>query len=78
MFAASTHKAVKAPQSPLERQLINEFLKSKGYKRQDLIELSLEQACALMTEACTYASLKLAEIEARSQFGRKIRFDDLR
>ena len=72
----TTHNAVKAPQSPLERQLINDYLKSKGYTRQDLLTLPLEQARALMTEACTYASLKLAEVEARSQFSKKIHFDE--
>lgn len=76
MFTTSTEKAVKAPQSPLERQLINDYLKSKGYTRQDLLTLPIEQARALMTEACTYASLKLAEVEARSQFSKKIQFDE--
>ena len=78
MLATSTHKAVKAPQSPLERQLINDFLKSKGYTRQGLRELPEEQVRTLMSEACYYASLKLAEIEARSLFGKKIRFDDVK
>jgi len=68
--------AVKAPQSPLERQLINDYLKSKGYPRQVLLTLPIEQARILMTEACTYASLKLAEVEARSQFSKKIHFDE--
>ena len=72
MFEKTTQKAVKAPQSPLERQLINQYLESKGYTRQDLETLPLEEARALMREACTYASLKLAEIEARSQFSQKI------
>jgi len=78
MFMTPTDNAVKAPQSPLERQLINDYLKSKGYTRQDLLTLPLEEARALMTGACTYASLKLAEIEARSQFRKKIHFDELK
>jgi hypothetical protein len=76
MYATPVKNAVKAPQSPLERQLINQYLRSKGFTRQDLLTMPLEQARILMTEACTYASLKLAEVEARSQFSKKIRFDE--
>jgi len=76
MLVTPTDNAIKAPQSPLERQLINDFLASKGYTRQDLLTLPIKQARALMTEACTYASLKLAEVEARSQFSKKIHFDE--
>ena len=76
MYATPLKNAVKAPQSPLERQLINSYLQSKGFTRQDLLTMPLEDARVLMAEACTYASLKLAEVEARSQFGKKIRFDE--
>jgi len=76
MYATSLKNAVKAPQSPLERQLINNYLRSKGFTRQDLLSMPLEQARALMAEACTHASLKLAEVEARSQFGKKIRYEE--
>lgn len=78
MKATLTNYAVKAPQSALERQLINDYLKSKGYTRQDLVALPIGQVRTLMTEACTYASLKLAEIEARSQFCKKIHCDELK
>ncbi len=76
MFDTSLKNAVKAPQSPLEQQLINDYLHSKGYTRQDLLTLPIEQVRQLMTEACTYASLRLAEIEARSQFRRKIHYEE--
>jgi hypothetical protein len=78
MFATPAKDAVKAPQSPLERQLINDYLQSKGYSRQDLVTLPREQARALMCAACTYASLKLAEVEARSQFRKKIQADEFK
>ena len=78
MKATLIKKAVKAPQSPLEQQLINDYLKSKGYTRRDLLNLPIEQVRKLMTEACTYASLKLAEVEARSLFYKKIHFDELK
>ena len=76
MFAYPTSSFRKLPQSELEWQLITDYLKDKGYTRQDLIKLPKEQAQRLMTEACRYASLKLAEIEARSQFRQKIHFGD--
>ncbi len=64
------------PQSALERKLINEYLHSKGYRRQDLENLTKQEAKKLMREACHYAALKLAEIEARSKFRQNIRAPD--
>ncbi|HEX9617556.1 MAG TPA: hypothetical protein VGA03_09060 [Anaerolineales bacterium] len=61
------------PQSALERHLVEDYLLSKGYHKEDLQKLPKEQAKALMREACTYASLKLAELEAKSQFRNEIR-----
>jgi hypothetical protein len=75
MSATTAHQAVKAPQSPLERQLIINFLWTKGYRLENLQTLPADLAKELMTAACTYASLKLAEIEARSQFQHKIRYE---
>ena len=71
MYALPTHQAMKAPQSPLERQLIVDYLWTKGYRLENLRTLPADLAKELMTAACTYASLKLAEIEARSQFQHK-------
>ena len=76
MFAYPTSTTRKLPQSELEWQLITDYLRGKGYTRQDLKKLPKEQAHRLMTEACRYASLKLAEIEARAQFRQKIHFGD--
>jgi hypothetical protein len=60
------------PKSTLEKKYIEEYLLSKGYRRKDLRNLPKEEAKRLMTEASTYASLKLADIEARSRFRDKI------
>lgn len=76
MFNIPTRIASNAPQSPLERQLIIDFLKEKGYQLEDLKRLSRKQSKVLMSQACTFASLRLAEIEARSQFQRKTQFED--
>lgn len=76
MFAYPTTNIRRLPHSELEWQLITDYLKEKGYSRQDLKKLSKEDAHQLMIEACRYASLKLAEIEARAQFRQKIHFGD--
>jgi len=59
-------------ESTLERKLIAEYLLGKGYTWSDLKDLPKKKANSLMKEACRYATLKLAEIEARSKFRRKI------
>lgn len=71
----SIKNVFEAPQSSLEQQLLNNYLHNKGYTRQDLLALPTELVRQLMTEACTYASLRLAEINARSQFQRKIHYE---
>lgn len=64
-----------SPQSALERELIAEYLRNKGYRRKDLRKLSKEEAKKLMKDACMYASLKLAEIEAKVSFRQKIQYE---
>lgn len=64
---------VEGPQSLLERTLIAEYLFSKGYLTSDLKELPRQLAKRLMREACRFATLRLAEIEAKSKFLQKIR-----
>ena len=76
MYASSTHYVGKAPQSSLERQYIIDYLAVRGYSLKDLKTLPKEKANELMTVACRYASLKLAEIESRSKFIRKLHFEE--
>jgi hypothetical protein len=64
--------AAEGPETALEKQLVADFLLEKGYRMEDLHKLPAEQVTALMTEACRYASLKLAEIEAKSVFRKEI------
>jgi len=56
----------------LEQKFITEYLLSKGYHREDMQNLPEKQRKALMSEACIYAASKLAEIESKSKFRRKI------
>ena len=63
----------KGPQSALERRFIKEYLREKGYQLEDLKRLPLKESKQLMTEACSYASLKLAEVESKAKFRKEIR-----
>ncbi|MBN1666137.1 MAG: hypothetical protein JW862_03590 [Anaerolineales bacterium] len=65
----------KAPHAALEQALIQEYLHSKGYAQADLKHLPSHQARRLMTAACQYASLKMAEIESRVGFRHKIQHE---
>jgi len=65
---------LEGPLLPLEKKLIREYLKAKGYSLKDLHKLPEEEAKTLLKEACTHASLKLAEVEAKSQFREKIHY----
>ena len=56
----------------LEKKYIEEYLRGKGYRREDLRGLSKEETKQLMTEASVYASLKLTYIESRAHFRNKI------
>jgi hypothetical protein len=64
------------PESALERHLVDDYLKSKGFTREDLHKMPEEKARALLKEACSYASLKLAEFESKSKFRDEIRAPD--
>ena len=66
---------VDSPQSELERQFIRQYLRDKGYSRDDMRTLPKGQANALYRQACRYAALKLAEVEARAQFKHKIHYE---
>ena len=61
------------PQATLERHFIEAYLLSRGFRLVDLETLPEETAKKLMREACTFASLKLAEVESRARFQEKIR-----
>jgi hypothetical protein len=56
------------PHARLEQDFIDEFLRERGYSSKDVNDLPEELARQLMTEASTYASCKLTEVEARARF----------
>jgi hypothetical protein len=64
----SEPQALDDPHARLEKAFIEEFLHERGYSLKELHTLPEEQARQLMTEASTYASSRLTEVEARAHF----------
>ena len=59
----------------LEKALIEEYLREKGYTLKELKKLSPETADTLRKEASRYASLKMEEVEARAHFIKELHDD---
>lgn len=66
---------VEDPNAMLEKALIEEFLKQKGYTHEDLKKLPAELVEKLMKEASQYASLKMEEVEARAHLVKELHDD---
>jgi len=60
--------AAEAPLAQLERALIDEYLRGRGYDRSTLASLTSAERHALLKEASSFASGRLSEVETRSQF----------
>lgn len=56
------------PEGPLEQRLIDEYLESRGQTRRSVRELPEREALRLLRGASDYASLRLAEIDARAHY----------
>ena len=59
----------------LEKNLIEGYLREKGYSRKGLKELPAELAETLMKEATRYAVLKMEEIKARANLVHELHED---
>lgn len=59
----------------LEKSLIEEYLREKGYTHESLKNLPADLVEKLMKEASQYASLKMEEVEARAHFVKELRDD---
>ena len=64
--------AVQAPLGELERALIEEFLRARGYDPLKLADLPERERDHLLKEASVHASGRLTEVEARSHFVHEI------
>jgi hypothetical protein len=61
-------KPVDDPLATLERLFIDEFLARRGYTPESIGRLPASEAAMLLSAACEYASLRLAEIESRAHY----------
>lgn len=59
---------LQAPLGQLERALIDEFVRARGYDPAHLANVPEEERETLLKEASAYASVKLAEVESKSRF----------
>ncbi len=55
------------PTAKLERMYIEEYLRTKGHTWESVHALALEERRRILTEASTYASVKLAEVEGKAK-----------
>ena len=63
---------LQAPLGQLERTLIDDSVRARGYDPAHLANLSDEERESLLTDASAYASGRLAEVESRSHFVHEI------
>ena len=56
------------PLDSLERALIEDFIRMRGHDPRNLAQLTGPQRQALMSEASSYASARLTEVESRSRY----------
>jgi hypothetical protein len=73
MFFGRDPPAVREdPHAAIEQSFIEDYLAQHSHTRGSLRGLPPTQARALMAQASTYASTKLAEVAARAQFVNEI------
>jgi hypothetical protein len=76
MLDTSLQDIIKATKSPLEWQLINSYLEEEGYCLEDLKTLPDDVSKRLLIEACTFASVKMVEIQARIQYLQSFSYEE--
>jgi hypothetical protein len=65
-------RPLQSPLSGLERSLIDEFLRRRGYDPAHLEQLPDTFRDGLLKEASLYASARLAEVESRAHYVHEI------
>jgi capsular polysaccharide biosynthesis protein len=71
----SERPALEDPEARLERALIEEFLRRRGYDLASLSGLAEHERIALLREASIYAAARLTEVEARAHYVRELHGD---
>lgn len=64
--------ALQPPLGQLERALIDEFVRARGYDPLKLADVPEAERETLLKDASVYASARLAEVESRSHFVHEI------
>jgi hypothetical protein len=74
MASPSPERPLEEPLSELERRFITEYLSASGADYHTLIMRNDDEARSLMRRAARYASERLGEIEARSEYVHKLHY----
>lgn len=65
---AEDPRPLQDPEGQLERALIDEFLRARGYDSASLDTLPVDERTRLLQEASVFAGARLTEIEARARY----------
>ena len=68
----SDRPPIEEPFAALERLLISEYVSAAGLDLAALLQRHDEQAVRILAEASKHAAVKLAEVEARSHYLKKL------
>jgi hypothetical protein len=63
---------LESPSAALERALINDFVRAQGYEPHEVARLPQRVREDLLRRASAHASVRLTEVESRSQFVHEI------
>ncbi|HXW07940.1 MAG TPA: hypothetical protein VD833_22100 [Vicinamibacterales bacterium] len=72
MKAERSEVPLEEPQAKLERALIDEYLRSRGYDLRTLHDRPADEIKAVLREAALHAAGRLAEVEARASYVHEI------
>ena len=72
----SDRPAIEEPLAALERLLIGEYVSAAGLDLASLLQRHDEQAVSILAEASKHAAVKLAEVEARSHYLKRLHGDE--
>jgi hypothetical protein len=68
MPAERPEKPLESPFGQLERALIDEYVRARGYDPHRLADVPQAERDQLLKDASRYASTRLTEVESRSRF----------
>ena len=75
-MADALDSPIEEPLAELERLLIDEFIRKAGHEPRTLRTRTDPAARSVLTDASTYAAARLAEVEARLHYLRRLRGEE--